>query len=254
MFPGSLMSLWTLRARKLLAGLQGADYRKSLSKGIAPSVEHEEAISQFRFDSIVDVGANKGQFAVFARHTFPAAQIISFEPLENPARLFQSIFESDPKTRLVRAAIGTERGTLSINVAAKDDSSSPLGVSELQARTFGTRIVDTVEVPCGPLSDYLQECDLGVSNLLKIDTQGFELHVLRGAENLLGRFSMIYCELSFVELYNGQALASQVISFLHGHGFNIAGVYNISSGQKTQQLQADVLFVREGADHRPARQ
>ncbi len=217
-------------------------------------MEHEEALSQCRFDSIVDVGANKGQFAVFARHTFPAARIISFEPLENPARLFQSIFESDPKTRLVRAAIGTERGTLSINVAAKDDSSSPLGVSELQARTFGTRIVDTVEVPCGPLSDYLQERDLGASNLLKIDTQGFELHVLRGAENLLGRFSMIYCELSFVELYNGQALASQVISFLHGHGFNIAGVYNISSGQKTQQLQADVLFVREGADNRPARQ
>lgn len=245
------MSLWTLRARKLLAGLQGSDYRNSLSKGIAPSVEHEEPLSPYRFDSIVDVGANKGQFAVFARHTFPQAQIISFEPLENPARLFKSIFESDPRTRLVRAAVGTERGTLSINVAAKDDSSSPLGVSDIQAKTFGTRIVDTVEVPCGPLSDYLQEGDLGVSNLLKIDTQGFELQVLRGAESVLGRFSVIYCELSFVELYTGQALASEVISFLHEHRFNVAGVYNISSGQKSQQLQADVLFVREGADDRP---
>lgn len=248
------MSLWTLRARKLLAGLQGAGYRNSLSKGIAPSIEHGEALSRHRFDCIVDVGANKGQFAVFARHTFPQSQIISFEPLEKPAKLFQSIFESDPRTRLVRAAIGTERGTLSINVAAQDDSSSPLGVSDLQAQTFGTRIVDTVEVPCGPLSDYLQERDLGVSNLLKIDTQGFELHVLRGAANLLGRFSVIYCELSFVELYTGQALASEVIAFLHGHGFNVAGVYNISSGQKAQQLQADVLFVREGAGNRPTHQ
>jgi hypothetical protein len=131
-----------------------------------------------------------------------------------------------------------------MHVTAQDDSSSPLAVGTLQNQAFGTVVVNTLEVPCGPLSDYLRNDELGEDNLLKVDTQGFELPVLRGAEGLLDRFSVIYCELSFRELYVGQSLASEAIAYLFQHQFNLAGVYNLTSALNLGQLQADMLFVR----------
>lgn len=125
-----------------------------------------------------------------------------------------------------------------------DDSSSPLAIGELQTRAFGTAVIGTLEVPCGSLPDYLRPDDLGQKNLLKIDTQGFELQVLRGAEQLLDRFSAIYCELSFVELYVGQPLASEIISYPFQRQFSLAGVYNITAARNFGFLQADMLFAR----------
>jgi FkbM family methyltransferase len=238
------MSLLALRAEKLLASLTTSYYRRALFKGVFPSIEHGPALKGRGFDCIVDIGANRGQFAIFARNCFPQCRIVSFEPLDQPARIYDSLFRNDTKTRLVRAAVGTERSSLLMNVTAKDDSSSLLNIGKLQTQAFGTVVVDTLEVPCGPLSDYLRHDDLGQKNLLKVDTQGSELQVLRGAEGLLDRFSAIYCELSFVELYVGQSLASEVIAYLFHRQFNLVGVYNITSGRNLGPLQADMLFVR----------
>lgn len=238
------MSLLLLRAKKILAGLSTSSLRRALFAGVFPSIEHESALKGRVFDCIIDVGANKGQFATFARKYFPESRIISFEPLNRPAKVYESLFRDDKNSRLVRAAVGTDRGSILMHVTAKDDSSSPLAVGQLQAETFGTAVVETREVPCGPLSDYLGNDDLGQKNLLKIDTQGFELQVLRGAERLLDRFSAIYCELSFKELYVGQPLASEVISYLFHQQFNLVGVYNVTFAPKVGPVQADMLFVR----------
>jgi FkbM family methyltransferase len=241
---GNLMSLLALRAEKLLASLANSYYRRALFRGILPTTEHGPALKGRDFDCVVDIGANKGQFATFARNCFPQCRIVSFEPLDRPARIYESFFHNDTRTRLVRAAVGTERGSLLMHVTAKDDSSSPLAVGKLQTQTFGTTVIDTLEVPCGPLSDYLRDDELGQQNLLKVDTQGFELQVLRGAEGLLDKISAVYCELSFRELYVDQPLASEVIAYLHDQQFFLAGVYNITLNPVIGQLQADMLFVR----------
>jgi FkbM family methyltransferase len=238
------MSLLALRAEKILASLTTSYYRRALFRGVLPTIEHGPALKGREFDCIIDIGANKGQFATFARNCFPQCRIVSFEPLDRPARIYNSLFRNDTRTRLVQAAVGTERGSLLIHVTAKDDSSSPLAVGKLQTQAFGTVVIDTLEVPCGPLSDYLRDDDLGQKNLLKVDTQGFELQVLRGAEGLLDRFSAIYCELSFMELYVGQSLASEVIAYLFHRQFSLVGVYNITSARNFGPLQADMLFVR----------
>lgn len=232
-----------LRVRKLWAGLRRPAYRRALRFGVGASIEHTEALSRFDFDTVVDVGANRGQFSTFSRAMFPSCRIVAFEPLDRPAGTFDALFGHDPTVRLVRAALGTRRGTLTMHVTEHDDSSSPLAIGAAQRSTFGTVVVERREAPCGPLSDFLREGDLGARNLLKIDTQGFELEVLRGAEDLLGRFAAIYCELSFVELYSGQPLASEVIGYLGARGFNLAGVYNAASAPVLGSVQADMLFL-----------
>lgn len=80
--------------------------------------------------------------------------------------------------------------------------------------------------------------------LLKLDVQGAELDVLRGAAKLLSKIDAIYCEVSFVELYAQQPTASEIISFLRDHNFLLRGVFNMSTTKQFGATQADLLFSR----------
>jgi FkbM family methyltransferase len=238
------MGSTVLRFRKLVSGIANPVYRNALRHGVGASIEHGPAFKDLDFDCILDVGANRGQFALFARSRYPAARVISFEPLPRAAAKFDLVFANDPDVKLIRAAVSRERGTLTMHVTEHDDSSSALSLGNAQREIFNSREVEQCTVRCGPLGDFIAEDDLGRRNLLKIDVQGFELEVLRGAEGMLGRFAAIYCELSFVELYVGQALAKEITDFLAGHGYRSAGIYNTTLGEDGQPVQADALFIR----------
>src|SRR6185503_1381944 len=225
---GQSMERLKLRIRKVLAMLFDPVYRRGFRFGVGPSVEHTDALSKYDFDCVLDVGANKGQFALFSRKTFPNCRIISFEPLIRPGHVFTRLFERDPKTRLVAAAIATRSGAITMHITEHDDSSSPLDLDESQQKLFGSRVVERREVPCGPVRQFLAEGELGSHTLLKIDTQGFELEVLRAAEDVLDKVEAIYCEVSFICLYKGQALASDVISYLKQKNFDLRGIYNLA--------------------------
>ena len=130
-----------------------------------------------------------------------------------------------------------------MHVTAEDDSSSLLPVTELQqSLSSGTREVAAATVAVELLSDRLREDDLKSPALLKIDVQGYELEVLHGCASLLPRFSYVYIECSFKELYAGQALAAEVIDHLYGRGFELRGVYNVQYDPQGCALQADFFF------------
>jgi FkbM family methyltransferase len=242
LLPMSLNFL-ILRLWKLIHVLFSGRY-KALRHGVAPSIEHKKSLAGLDFDFVVDVGANRGQFAWFARQQFHEARIVSFEPLTGPAKIFEKIFAGDPKVKLVRAAIAERNGTVIINVTDDDDSSSPLEITAKQAEHFGSKIVTQCTAICGPLSHFIRTDDFGARNLLKIDTQGYELEVLKGSVDLLDRFDAIYCEVSYLELYKGQALATDVICYLSNKQFQLAGVYNQVNVTRDGALQADMLFFK----------
>jgi hypothetical protein len=74
--------------------------------------------------------------------------------------------------------------------------------------------------------------------------QGYELEVLQGSQDLLEKFSHLYIECSYVELYQGQALAHQVIAWLSDRNFILKGVYNTYYDKSGQAIQSDLLFAR----------
>jgi len=80
--------------------------------------------------------------------------------------------------------------------------------------------------------------------LLKIDVQGFELEVLEGATLLIKAIDYCYLELSYIELYKGQPLAAEVLSYLFSHGFQLAGVFNQVWTRAFGPTQADFLLIR----------
>jgi FkbM family methyltransferase len=194
----------------------------------------------------VDIGANRGQFALIVRFLYPEASIISFEPLAGVAGLFRHVFSEDHKVRLEKCAIGATSQRHVIHVSARDDSSSLLPIGEGQLRNFpGTQEVGSEVVDVRRLDEVLRPEEISPPALLKLDVQGFELEALRGCEGLLRCFSWVYCECSFVPLYEGQAMADQIVAWLHRRNFRLRGVHNMTHEKTGGSLQADFLFERQ---------
>ncbi|MCC7476807.1 MAG: FkbM family methyltransferase [Pirellulales bacterium] len=235
--------------RKLLKVLGNSTYRSAFRRaGVAAATEHEALLRHFNFATVVDVGANRGQFSLVSRQCFPQARILAFEPLASPAKKFETAINADPLVTLHRVAIGAIDGTATIHISAADDSSSLLPITELQQTLSpGTHEVATEPIAVVKLDSQIDERELKSPSLLKIDVQGFELSVLQGSAALLQKFSNIYVECSFVELYEGQALADEVINYLRDHGFNLCGVYNVSYDSRGKAVQADFLFSAAGS-------
>lgn len=241
----------TSKANKTLRTLFGFDQRwwRALHTGVAPSLEHVRVLGLMRPRSVVDIGANRGQFALAARHCYPDAEIHSFEPLPDPAAKFLRVFQGDARVRLHKSAIGSETGEATIHVSARDDSSSLLPIGAEQDRLFpGTAEAGVETIRVGRLHDFIAAEDILSPALLKLDVQGFELSTLQGCEDLLPCFDWVYVECSFVELYEGQALADEVIAWLREREFVLSGVYNMSYDGNGRAIQADFLFTRKSTE------
>jgi FkbM family methyltransferase len=239
---GTQSELLALRLRKLVAAVSTSFGRAALRQGVAASIEHRAGLGGMNFRTVVDVGANRGQFALFCRGEFPQATIISFEPLPHAAKKFHQVFRDDSNVTLHEMALGAAAGEAVMRVTNDDDASSLLPVSTAQGKLFGTREVSQQTVPVRRLDKELPLEQIVKPALLKIDVQGFELEVLRGATNLLPAFEAVYVEASFRELYVGQALVNEVIDLLNSVGFRLAGVYNQTVDHDGQPVQADFLF------------
>ena len=208
------------------------------------AVEHS-VVLEGNFATIIDVGANRGQFSLAARNFVPDATIVAFEPLPAAAETYRSVFAADPQVSLYEVALAANVASETMHVSMNDDSSSLRSPSDIQQNLFpGSQEVGSFAVTTARLSRYLSELRVNSPALLKIDVQGSELEVLAGAGQQLALFDVIYCECSFEELYRGQALASSVIQYLDDFGFLLAGVYNPCYDSRGRCVQADLLFRR----------
>jgi FkbM family methyltransferase len=237
-------------AIKLVRLLSFAAGRRGLRHGVAATVEHWQALGRLDVTTVVDIGANKGQFALFATAVFPAANIYSFEPLEEAAARFRKVFGSE--VTLFETAIGPREMETCIYVSQRVDSSSLLPITTKQSEVFpGTELKEKRIIHVAPLTKYLGPQDIRAPALLKIDVQGYELEALRACELLLPLFQFIYVELSYVELYGGQALAGEVVRYLSEGQFQLLGVYNQSADLQGKPVQADFLFANTRREDEP---
>lgn len=230
---------------KLARILRYKEGRRGLVHGVGAALEHEAFLQTCPFATVLDAGANKGQFSLAALCVRPGSRVVAFEPLNGPADRFRRMFAAQERVTLHRIALGSEKGEVPIHIAQRDDSSSLLPITEAQTETFpGTAEVGIAKVSVAPLDAVVDVFSLESPVLLKIDVQGFELELLRGAANSLTGIHDIYCELSFVPLYAGQPLAPVVIAWLAQHGFDMVGVYHIANAADGRAVQADFHFRR----------
>ena len=230
--------------KKLLRLLAVPAYWRGLRQGVAAGVEHGTLLKSMKMATVVDIGANRGQFSLVARWCFPQARILAFEPLLGAVAKFSRVFAVDDRVTLNAVAIGPKAEQRSLHVSRSDDSSSLLPITERQSRLFpGTEEQRVTDVTVAPLGDFVDARDVCRPALLKLDVQGFELEALKGCESLLGVFDAIYVECSFIELYRGQALLADVINWLYDRGFRLQGAYNLCYDSQGLAVQGDFLFV-----------
>jgi FkbM family methyltransferase len=211
--------------------------------GVLPALEHRHAFHGLEFDVVVDVGANKGQFAAFAAARWPAASLICFEPLPGPRHKLKKVLSRIASGRFdIRAkALGSTPGESVMHVATREDSSSLLNLGEAQCRLFDMKQAGTETVPVSRLDNEPGVLGQG-RTLLKIDVQGFEYETLSGAGPRLQEFDAVYVECSFIELYVGQKLAPEVTEMLGAHGFSERGRFNACYDGDVL-VQADLLMM-----------
>lgn len=239
------MRSWIAKARKLARILSVPGWRTALRRHrVAAGVEHVRVLRNLGpVRMVLDIGANRGQFALVARHCFPETRIVSFEPLAGPAGIYRAVFAEDDRSTLVEAAVGPHAGDAEIHLSERDDSSSLLPITERQDELFpGTAESGTASIRVVRVADVLAAQEIATPALLKLDVQGFELQALEGSEDVLPRFDWVYVECSFVELYARQAFADEVIAWLRERGFRLVGVFNMSYDRAGRAIQADFLF------------
>ncbi|MCL4472140.1 MAG: FkbM family methyltransferase [Sulfuricella sp.] len=201
-----------------------------------------------KIDTILDVGANDGGYGKMLRRGGFTGSVLSFEPLADAhTRLMQAAKGDDAWQVAPRMAIGSSNGEIEINIAGNSTSSSILPMQALhESAAPQSRYVGTEKVPLNRLDGVVHPF-IGQSKnlLLKIDTQGYEMPVLEGADALLPRVHGIQLELSLVPLYEGQVLYKEIIDWLAGQGFELwsvmPGFVDQASGR---MLQMDGVFFK----------
>lgn len=197
-------------------------------------------------DTMLDVGANVGQFASMTRRAGFSGRIVSLEPLSGAFGELRGRAERDPDWEVLQAAVGRDAGTTTINVSANSFSSSLLDMTDAHLSSApGSGYITSETVALTTVADLVAEHDLVPERtLLKVDTQGYEDEVLSGAGALVGRFAAVQLELSLVELYDGQKLFHDHYSLLREWGYRLHIIEPGFSSPDGQMMQCDGLFVR----------
>ena len=232
------------RARKIATALREPGYRRALWMNVLAATEHKAfGLDKHDYKTVLDVGASRGQFALVARATWPHCRIVCFEPLPAAVAKLKQVFVDDRDVTVRETALGAQAALSTLNISSRDDSSSLLPIGRQAKEYPGTAAAGVLEVPVNRISDYIDDSCLEPI-LLKIDVQGYELEVLRGAEDKLDRIDSVLCECSFVELYDGQPLIGAVVSYLSARGFQLDFIATPRRSASGQQLQTDVFFRR----------
>lgn len=199
-------------------------------------------------DLVLDVGANEGQYVREIRDYGYGRDVLSFEPLVDAFDVLRARAERDPRWWVSNCAVGSNSSTLLLNVSGNSVSTSALPMLSRHATAAPQSVVvGQVRVPVGRLDDLLPaDTDCRSKLYIKVDTQGYEGHVLDGAESTFLRTVALEVELSLTSLYEGQPLMQELIDRLARAGFRLVnlfpGFYDPETGEG---LQMDGIFVRE---------
>jgi FkbM family methyltransferase len=210
-------------------------------------VRRVRLLASERIDLVLDVGANAGQYAQRLRRAGYTGRIVSFEPLSQAFAELERKAGQDAAWQTRRLALGHEDGSAEIHVSANSWSSSLLDMGERHLRSapdsayVGTEPVTTARLDT--IWDELARPEERV--FLKLDVQGLEMHVLRGAEASLDKLGGVQAELALAHLYEGDSPWREVVDHLEQRGFELAGLEpGFEDPDSGRMLQADGIFVR----------
>lgn len=214
-------------------------------------------LTRYGIDVVLDVGANAGQYARALRRMGYRGRIVSFEPLSSARRKLRANARGIRGWQVVDLALGDFDGRSTIHVAGNSQSSSLLEMlPQHVAAAPESAYVANEEIEVRRLDSIFGDyCQPSERCFLKLDVQGFERAVLRGAAQTLPRCLGVQLEMSLLPLYGGETLFQEMLDVMAGHGFCLMSLANGFADPSTGRLlQVDGVFYRLDVVERRSRQ
>jgi FkbM family methyltransferase len=211
------------------------------------SLKRKSIIQSRGINLVLDVGASEGHYALELRKMGYEGRIMSFEPLSLSFMILQKKSKLDPFWVCEQLAIGDYDGEAEINVSGRMTSSSLLPILPLHINTCPESTYISKEKVRVAKIDSLAEklINHGDKIFLKVDVQGYEKQVLKGAEKVMAYVWAVELELSFLPLYDGAPLACEMLDYLKSMNFVPVAFNSVLIDPDTEHLlQVDGLFVR----------
>ena len=206
-------------------------------------------LSELEVDCVFDVGANKGQFGQLLRSSGFRGNILSFEPGLVAFTQLQDVAQRDGKWHAFNLALGETEGTLPLHVMRDDVFSSFRMPTQDEDQAFGNenQVETIVEVDIRRIKDLYDDLVLrfGFARpFLKLDTQGFDLEIIRGAGQRLDHFVGLSSEIAVRRLYVGSPTMAQSIQAISETGFDFVNLLRVHPDRLLNPLEFNSYAVR----------
>ena len=216
-----------------------------LFRGVAANIELLPLIKKIKkINTIIDIGSNKGQFVLLCFKYFPKAITYSFEPIKELVKKQKNFLHFKKKIFFFNCGIGSKNKDLNFLITKRTDSSSFLTINKLNNYNNDYFVKEKRNIKIRKLDQILKNKKLKKPILVKIDVQGYELEVLKGAKKILSNIDFLLLEVSKNRMYNKQATEKEITNFLKNKKFKISKSLEWSKIKNTKFMQRDILFKR----------
>lgn len=183
---------------------------------------------------VIDGGAYEGKWTLDFLEVFPDARILMLEAQESKAPLLGKLVGQHPKVQLHQGVLGAEEGR-KVVFNVNETASHVAGIASENEQGVGTETIDAI----------LKRLSLPYPDFIKLDVQGYELEVLKGAEECMRQAEFCLLEVSLLDLSN-EPLISEVLFFMNEKGFQAYDICQLMRRPYDQSLyQIDLLFINK---------
>jgi FkbM family methyltransferase len=193
---------------------------------------------------VIDLGANEGNFTAAVLAFAPTARVLAVEPAPAARARLEARFAGEPGVTVVPKAVAERSGTATLHLTAHDHNSSlhaPRADMQALYEDPGWGVVETVEVPTVTLDELAGEERIAV---VKLDVQGAELEVLRGAGHALANTRAVLMEVTFVSHYHDDAGFQALNRRMLDAGFDLVSISEPGRTASGETTWADACYAR----------
>ncbi|SAL81195.1 hypothetical protein AWB67_05779 [Caballeronia terrestris] len=201
-------------------------------------------------DCVFDIGANRGQYAEMLRYKIGYTGLIfSFEPNPSDARIAREASAGDERWIVMELAVAETDGEATFNVMRSSEFSSLSSPSHREVELFRetNAIVDTVTVRTQRLETVLSRLQAEYKfkrPFLKLDTQGFDVKIVRASANAVRKFVGLQSELSIAKLYTDSVDFREALTEYERCGFSLSAFVPNNAGHFPRLLETDCVMIR----------
>jgi FkbM family methyltransferase len=196
---------------------------------------------------VLDVGANDGWYSKQLRMMGYGGNIVSFDPLRENCDRIVALAAGDPRWDVVKLALGATMETRDFNVIRMPGGSTELS-SLLTPTESDEEWEDTIQVDVDRLDSAARDLLASIDHpsvFLKIDTQGYDVEVVRGAAGILDQVVALQSEVSVTPIYEGMPHYTEALAYYESLGFALVDLSVVTRTPEGIVCEYDALLIKQ---------